>query len=394
MRVCMLVYAFYESDNRVLRYAETLAKKGDHVDVIALRKGGQSFKGEVRGVNIYRIQKRVKNEKTQLTYIWRLTNFLVRSMILLSLLHIKNAYHLIHVHNMPDFLVFAAFFPKIMGAKIILDIHDLMPEFYTSKFNKNGHEILFKTLVFVEKICCAFSDHIIIANHIWYKKLTTRSVNEKICSVVLNYPDENIFFRRPRKGNKNKFIIIYPGSLNWHQGIDLAIKAFASINDEITAEFHIYGEGTFRGSLENMISKLGLKEKVYLLGSLPREEVAEKMANADLGIEPKRDNAFAGDAMSTKILEFMSLGVPVIVSNTRVHQFYFKDSGIMFFESENEEDLARHMLLLYKNEMLRNELIQKGDNFVKDYLWGKRKEEYLAVVNKLAKKKGTLGYGD
>lgn len=386
LRIAMLVYSFYESDNRVLRYAETLAKRGDQVDIIALRKEGQPFESNVRGVNVYKIQKRVKDERSQVTYFIRLAKFFVKSTILLGFLQMKNRYPLIHVHNIPDFLVFAAFFPKLLGAKVILDIHDIVPEVYQAKFGQDGKGVLFKVLVLIEKLSCAFSNYVIVANHIWHKTLMTRSVSVKKCSVVLNYPDENIFFRRPRKNNNGKFTMIYPGSLNWHQGIDIAIKAFAIINDEITAEFHIYGEGTFRESLENLISKLGLREKVYLMGSLPREDIAEKMANADLGIEPKRNNAFAGDAMSTKILEFMSLGIPVIVSDTRVHKYYFKDSGVMFFEAENEEDLARRMLLLYKDEKLRKELIQKGDNFVKEYLWDKRKEEYLTVVDKVTRK--------
>ena len=41
---------------------------------------------------------------------------------------------MIHVHSVPDFLVFAALVPKLLGARIILDIHDILPEFYASKF--------------------------------------------------------------------------------------------------------------------------------------------------------------------------------------------------------------------------------------------------------------------
>jgi glycosyltransferase involved in cell wall biosynthesis len=390
LRVCMLVYSFYESDNRVLRYAETLARRGDQVDVIALRKEGQPFKSHLGGGNVYRIQKRLKNEKNRLSYLLRIINFFAKAMILLVYLHIKKRYHLVHVHNIPDFLVFAAVFPKLLGAKVILDIHDIMPELYGTKFRRDGPGFLFRALVLMEKMSCAFSNHVIVANHIWHRTLSERSVKKQKCSVVLNYPDEKIFFRRLRTRNNNKFTIIYPGSLNWHQGIDIAIKAFGNIKNEILAEFRIYGEGNYRNSLERLISNLGLEDRVFLMGSLPINKVAEEMANADLGVEPKRNNAFAGDAMSTKILEFMSLGVPVIVSDTRVHKYYFKDSGVMFFESENEEDLARRMLLLYKDAKLRNELIQNGDNFVKEYLWDKRKEEYLTVVDKVTRKKPGL----
>src|SRR5437870_12487314 len=40
-RFCMLAYSFYEGDTRILQYATALAKRGDVVDVIALRRKGQ-----------------------------------------------------------------------------------------------------------------------------------------------------------------------------------------------------------------------------------------------------------------------------------------------------------------------------------------------------------------
>jgi glycosyltransferase involved in cell wall biosynthesis len=42
------------------------------------------------------------------------------------------------------------------------------------------------------------------------------------------------------------------------------------------------------------------------------------MENADLGVVPKRNDPFGDEAFSTKILEFMAMGVPVIVSETRI----------------------------------------------------------------------------
>ena len=383
MRACMVAYTFYEMDNRVMRYAETLAKRGDQVDVIALRKKGQPFKSYLRGVNVYRIQKRVKNEKNKMTHLIKLIIFFVKSLILLGFLQIKNGYHLVHVHNIPDFLVFAALFSKLFGAKIILDIHDIVPELYGSKFGQNDSGLTFRALVLIEKMSCAFSNHVLVANHIWHRRLTERSVSKEKCSVVLNYPDENYFFRRPRTRNNKKFKIIYPGSLNWHQGIDIAIRAFGIIRDKISAEFCIYGEGKFRETLEKLICNLGLSERVYLMGSLPINQIAEIMANADLGIEPKRNDAFAGDAMSTKILEFLSLGVPVIVSDTRIHKYYFNGSVVQFFRGEDERDLARCMLLLIEDEILRKEFVQRGVEFVIDFSWEKKKDEYLQLVERL-----------
>jgi len=140
----MLVYSFYENDNRVRRYAETLAARGDVVEVIALRRPHQSSEDLVRGVRVFRIQRRERNERGRLSYISRLLLFFFRSAIFLSWRHLRNPYQLIHVHSVPDFEVFAALLPKLTGCKVILDIHDIVPEFYASKFQVSEHSLLFK----------------------------------------------------------------------------------------------------------------------------------------------------------------------------------------------------------------------------------------------------------
>jgi glycosyltransferase involved in cell wall biosynthesis len=335
-------------------------------------------------VNVYRIQRREKNEKGQLSFLYRLIKFLIVSSVFLTKRHIKKSYQLIHVNNIPDFLVFAALFPKLLGAKVILDIHDIVPELYAEMFSQGTKSLLFKSLVAVEKASCAFADHVIIANHIWHKVITTRSVAGHKCSVVLNYPDENVFYKRSRHRQDNKFIMIYPGSLSWRQGVDIAIKALAVIKDKIPmAEFHVYGGGVDIEHLKRLASDLGLQDRVLFKGGLPIYEVAEKMANADLGIEPKRNEIFAGNAMSTKILEFMSVGIPVIASDTRVHQYYFDESVVQFFKSGDESDLARCMLLLIEDTSLRQKMLMNSQQFVQDYVWEKRKGEYLELVDRL-----------
>lgn len=128
-----------------------------------------------------------------------------------------NPYDIIHVHSVPDFEVFAAIIPKLSGAKIILDIHDIVPEFYTSKFNVSKSSIVYTLLMFIEKVSIAFSNHVIIANHIWEKTLISRSVNKNKCITIMNYPDPTVFRNKTVDKQDDKFIIIYPGSLNWHQ---------------------------------------------------------------------------------------------------------------------------------------------------------------------------------
>jgi glycosyltransferase involved in cell wall biosynthesis/peptidoglycan/xylan/chitin deacetylase (PgdA/CDA1 family) len=382
--ICMLAYSFYESDNRIMRYAEALAQRGDIVDVIALMTEGSMPYEKINNVNVYRIQKRMINEKNQLTYLTKLGIFLIKSFAFITKKHLQHPYDVVHIHSVPDFEVFAALIPKLQGSSIILDIHDIVPEFYASKFSGSKDSFFFKALVKVEQLSIKFSDHVIISNHLWYKTLTSRSVNESKCTTVMNYPDEAIFYQRPRTRLDDKFIMIYPGSLGWHQGLDIAIKAFAKIKDQAPqAEFHIYGRGPERDNLAALIAELHLDNKVFIKDPMPIDKIAEVMANADLGIVPKRNDPFGGEAFSTKILEFMSLNIPVIVSGTKIDKHYFNDSVVKLFNPDDVNDLAQSMLTLLKDKEQRDTLRDNALRFVENYRWSKKKNEYFDLVDSL-----------
>jgi len=382
--ICMLAYSFYESDNRIMRYADALTERGDTVDIIALRSEGTPQYEKINNVNIYRIQKRMINEKNQLTYLTKLAIFLIKSFAFITKKHLQHPYDIVHVHSVPDFEVFAALIPKLQGSSLILDIHDIVPEFYASKFSGNKDSFFFKALVKIEQLSIKFSDHVIISNHLWHKTLTSRSVNENKCTTIMNYPDEAIFYQRPRTRHDDKFIMLYPGTLGWHQGLDIAIKAFAKIKDQAPqAEFHIYGRGTERDKLAGLIAELHLDNKVFIKDIMPINEIAEIMANADLGIVPKKNDPFGGEAFSTKTLEFMALGIPVIVSKTKIDNYYFNESVVQFFEPDNEDDLSKCILTLIENEQLRNRLRENALHFIEDFKWSTKQDEYFNLVDSL-----------
>jgi glycosyltransferase involved in cell wall biosynthesis len=380
----MLVYSFYESDNRVMRYARALVERGDEVDVIALSSGDDQPRFEVLDkVNVHRIQRRDRNEKGKFSYLYRLLKFCLKSSFCLSRLHLKRKYDLVHVHNVPDFLVFSALLPKLSGARIILDIHDILPEFFTNKFRRADNGIYASLLRLVESVSTGFADHVIISNHLWRDKITMRSVPVDKCTVFINHVDTTVF-NCQRTRSDGPFIMIYHGGLQRHQGLDLAIGAFARIQQQAPrAQFHIYGGGNVKPELEALVEKLGLAGKVLFFDAMPMRQIAEVVANADLGIVPKRADSFGNEAFSTKIMEYMAEGVPAVVSKTKVDQYYFNDSIVCFFESGNEDDLAAAMLALINSPGQRAKLAANAREFVARNSWDVKKHEYLHLVDSL-----------
>lgn len=385
LRIAMVSYSFYETDNRVLRYATTLAKRGDRVDVFALRRSGKPAEEELEGVHVHRLQGRILNEKNRLSYAWRICQFLARATAQVAKFELQEHYDLLHIHSIPDFMVFSGLLPKLRGTPVILDIHDILPEFYASKFAAGDQSGFFRVMVGVERASCRFANHVIIANDIWRDRLLSRTLTADKCTVVLNSPDRSIF-RRSGKGHpqNGRFLMLYPGSLNQHQGLDIAIRAFAKISKKVPhAEFHIYGDGPSKPDLLDLIKTLGVENQVKMPSARSLQEIAQIMETTDLGIVPKRKDNFGNEAFSTKILEFMAMGVPVVVSDTMIDKFYFDDSLVKFFKSGDEDDLARCMLEMIENPALRDRLTRNANRFVDLVDWTAKQHEYLELVDQL-----------
>src|SRR6266542_850121 len=385
-RICMLTHSFYQADARVTRYTEALASRGDQVDVVALQSsdewpGREAF----ANINLVRIQPRfVKNERSRLSYLVPLLRFLFVSSFWTARQHTRKRYDLLHVHNVPDFLVFAAWWPRLTGAKVILDIHDILPELYAAKFNSAEDSWSVTLLKWMERASARVAHRIIVANHLWLEKYAARTGANGKCSVLINHVDRQIFRPRPRTRQDGKFIVLFPGSLQRHQGLEVAIQAFQKVSPEIPqAEFHLYGDGDWKEHLVALTNALGLNAKIHFFHPRPIREIAEIMANADLGVVPKRADSFGNEAYSTKIMEFMSLGVPVIVARTRIDQYYFDDSVVRFFESGNPDALAAAMLAVARDAGLHQRVVTRASAYVARHCWETRKADYLHLVDSL-----------
>jgi glycosyltransferase involved in cell wall biosynthesis len=392
MKICMLAYSFYETDARIKQYANALVQRGDSVDVIALRHPGEPKQSVLNGVNVFRIQTRTVNERGPLSYLIRILRFLFSAALFIAQRHLKENYQLLHVHSVPDFLVFAAIVPKLAGVPVILDIHDVLPEFYASKFRVTRDSFLFRCMVLVEQASIAFANHAIVANHLWCERVAQRSGMPHKCTPIRNYPALRLFDPKIRSRQNGKFVLTYPGSLNWHQGLDVAITAFSKIKDQMPdAEFHVYGEGPAKPDLIRLAERLGLQGRVVFHGMLPTEKIVQVMADTDLAVEPKRAGSqFGNEALSMKIFEFMAVGVPLVVSRTRIHQYYYDDSLVTYYDGDDADRLAAGILTLRGNPELRAQQVARALHYVQTHNWDIEKFQYLSLVDSLAGKTAVL----
>ncbi|HEX5588456.1 MAG TPA: glycosyltransferase, partial [Acidimicrobiia bacterium] len=288
----MVVYATYPlNEPRVTREAEALVAAGFDVDVICLRGDGEPLHAWHRGVEIHRVP--VPIDKRSLG--WQMLSyvrFLSRATVRLGRLHTRHPYRTVQVHNLPDFLVFCAVVPKLDGVPVLLDLHDLMPEFFAGKFGEG--RLLPWAIRLQERASCRFADHVITVSDAWRAALAERGVDPRKCSVVMNVADDRIFGPRPRPAPHEGFRLIYHGQVTRRYGLDVAVRAVASLRDEVPGiHLTIRGRGDQVDELRALIRELDASDLVELCQeSVPAEELPGIISAADLAVVPYRDDVF------------------------------------------------------------------------------------------------------
>jgi glycosyltransferase involved in cell wall biosynthesis len=388
IRVAMVVFSYYPDDPRVLREAEALLENGMAVDVICLKREDQRKKEQINGANVYRIKLK-RRRATILHYLFEYSYFTIAVFLKLFFLHLIKRYKIIHVHTLPDILVLSAFLPKLTGAKVILDIHDIMPELYMRKYRLSESHIMIRLIKACEKISVKFADHVLLASPFFKEKVIIRSSCADKFTTIMNLPHTKYFDIKTSRycHNDTKFKVIYPGTLSEIHGVDIAIKAIARIinDNNIGIEFHIYGQGAQRekNKLIKLIEMLQVQRFIHFHPPVPADKLGSIYRSMDVGIVPKRNGVFAEDAMSTKLFEFAAVGLPAIVSRTKSDSLYFDESMVMFFEPEEDQDLADCIIKLYQDSELRQVLAQNARLLYRRVNWETEKKVLFKVYERI-----------
>lgn len=398
-RHCMIVYAPYPlGETRVQREAEALLRNGYEVDVICVRQLGELAVDSYKGVHIYREKHELPafliNSSILGQKLFKYLRFFISAANRVSRLHFQKHYGTIQIHNLPDFLVFSAFIPKLFGAKIILDLHDLMPEFYAGHYG-DRFSINARLIRLQERLACRFADYVITVSEHWRQALVKRGVTANKCSVIMNVADGQLFF--PSTSNylgaksNGEFKLIYHGSMHQRYGIDLAIRAIDQVRSEIPGvHLMLVGRGPYMAVLKEMVNDLNLRNYVSFEPLHLVEELPDIIRSCDLGVVPYRSDVFTDGLLPTKLMEYAALGLPAIAARTTAIQAYFCDTNTEFFEPGNADDLARCIKCLFYNPDHLIELAQKSWNFNQRYNWTRISADYVAIVARFHKRNSTI----
>ncbi len=389
-RICMVAYTHYSADSRVRREAEALVDRGDRVDVIDLRGDGEGRVHVLNGVRMIQLSVVRYRGSNAIMYLVNYFVFFMFASIALTCLHLKNHYQVIQVHTMPDFMVFVAIVPKLLGAKVILDVHDLMPEMYQSKFGLHESHRLIRFITWAERRSISFADRAIAVHKPHLNALIRHGNPVEKFIILLNLPDPKIFANTAQAHCRNGsgFTLSYHGTVAKRHGLKVAVCAISSLRQEIQGlEFKITGVGDAIPGLIDLVNELELTDCVkFSKGYVPLEELVPIIREADVGIVPILYDDFTRYMLPTKLLEYVALGKPVICSRTATIEAYFDDSMVEYSTPGDAAELAEHIRVLYRNLDKREQLRTNADRFNREYNWERQKRLYYELVDSLIRK--------
>lgn len=387
----MIVHAYYLKDARVRRYAELLASVGNQVDVLCLRERDEPVNEQHLAVNIHRINV-THSRGGMLHYFLEYSLSFIGFFFKLNRLYFRgNHYQLIHIHNFPNLLVFTAALQKILGVKILLDIHDPMPELYRSKFRMGENHPVVRFLRLEERISTRYADVIIAANHAFKQLVGQRSCPQEKIEVILNVPDDK-FYNCPRDrqnvGTQSKiFSILYVGTLAERYGLDVVLKAIKILKKDklidriqFTLIPKIKNEGTYTALLMKEVHDLGLDDTVILRDPVPNDKMPGIISDADVSVYTPRPDVHMDIALSLKIPEIIAVGRPLVTSRIAVLEKYFGEDALFMFEPGNVDECAQRLLEVYQHpEDVRNH-VNLAQEALREFSWDKQKEVYFKVL--------------
>lgn len=383
----MIAYTYYETDPRVIRAAEAARDGQFQVDVLALRRIGQAPSETIRGVRVFRIQGRYRGASL-LRYGWEYGKFLVRCAVRSARLFWATRYRLVHVHNMPDVLVLAACIPKLCGAKVILDIHDPMPETYESKFRRFARGTIHKVLLMQEKMSVAFADKTItVSDPVRDGILLKRRYRPEAIGVIANFADGELFKPITYPPLDGVIRFVFHGTILERYGLRTLVEAVSRISRRERIRIRIIGEGDFSSTLRELIMKYGVDDSVEFVNqAYPLHEIPKMLSDCHVGLVPLDigTSTVANFALPIKLVEYTSLGLPSISVRNAAIDYYFGSDECMFFKSGDASALARWINEVREQPERLMDFRKKLELVRERLLWSKEKEKYIALLHDLA----------
>ena len=359
-------------DPRVWKEACSLHLNGYGVTVLCPRAEGCELNHEIiDGIHIYR-HPQPKEGNSAVAYIWEYVCALFWEFLYAWWIYLRHGFHIIQGCNPPDDLFLIALPFKLLGVKYIFDHHDANPELYLAKYGKKG--LLYKILVWLEKLTYRFSDVVIATNSSYRDLAITRGrIDPADVFIVRNGPDLETFKAvppNPALKYGKSYLIGYVGAMGVQEGLDILLNVARHIKDMGRRDVHFtcVGRGPALPELRNMVQDKDLEDTVNFTGRVPDAQLLEILSTADVCVNPDKPCEMNDISTMIKIMEYMALGKPIVQFDLKEGKVSAKEASLYAANQNQVADFAAKLLWLLKNPDERQRMGQLGRKRVEEEL--------------------------
>ena len=377
----MLIISEYEANPRVRRQAEALAARGDDVTVLALNAPGRPKEEIIDGVRVVHTSVRKYRGDSAMSYIRLYGGFFVRGAAWLS--QRPRRFDLLQVHTMPEALIFAAMVQRWAGIPLLLDVHDLTERLFASKFGSDG--LIMSTVRSSTKRALAFADEVLTV-HEPYAEIIRAWTKTRV-TVVMNCPDKRVFVPRqyrPRDPD-GEVVFSYHGLIAPRHGLTNVVEALARLRQDVPgARLQVMGSGDGLPALRQRVAELGQTDAVRLPTHLqPITEVPSILEKVHIGLVPSQRDPWTDEVLPTKLLEYATLGIPVITFRNPVIEQYFPENSVTYVDPASPENLLAAMRALVADPDRARRQAQQASDVMAKMTWDTQKHDYFAVIDRM-----------
>jgi glycosyltransferase involved in cell wall biosynthesis len=389
-RILIIAYTAYARDGRVKRQAEALTGRGDQVDAICLADGEVA---DTRGVNVIGLLLPRYRGASRIDYLRSYINFFSQAAALAIRRSLQARYDVVIACTMPDLAILSALPCRLFGSKLVLDVHDTMPELYLDKFGGRYGRIGARMLMLQERLSARLADRVLAVHDLHAERLHQSGVPQRKLVVIANSPDPRIFpvadidcqSRRVRsEPGVGTFSIICHGTISRRLGLDTTLAALALLHQRFPLiRLRIVGAGDYLNELKALSRKLRVESAISFENPVPIQELAAKLGEANVGLVPNNESSATHLMLPVKLLEYATLGIPVICARLRTIEHYFSEGSVRYFSPNNARQLARAIQDLYLDPALRDSLSNSAANVVKRISWPIHSQRFCDAVDSL-----------
>ena len=386
--LCMLVHGpFPVGEPRVARQARAAAAAGYEVDVICMRRPGEPRREVLGGVTVHRLP--LEHERgIGLAGIAReYLGFTVLAAGKLTRLARRRRYRVVQVHNPPDFLLLAALPAKLLfGARLVFDVHDLAPDMFAERFGTGTlGRLANRVLTDIERIALRLADEVVTVHEPYARELRARGARD--VTIVMNSVDPEVLPATCDTGGQGSgFRVVYHGTVTPWYGVDLLVDAAEAVVEEVPDLLvEIYGEGDEVPALRRRAQGHGLDGHVQFHERwLPQTEVLSRVRSASVGVIPNRPSRLNRYALSSKLLEYIELGIPVAVAGLPTLREHFADDEVLFFTPGDPSALAEALLAIARDLPGARTRAEAARRRARAYSWDENAARYVRLLDALS----------